>query len=184
MLQILEDGEITDAKGRKIDFKNTIIVLTSNIGAKKLTEKAAPIGFSANNSDLEKAAEDFEAMKEDILKDLKDHFRPEFLNRIDKVVVFKALTNDNIKGIVKMHLDRLQQRLKPKSIDLVSSEGALDILAKIGYDPKYGARPVRRAIQDLVEDPLTTKYLEGKFKDGDHVKLIKKGDKLELVKNK
>lgn len=183
LLQILEDGELTDAKGRKVDFKNTIVILTSNIGAKKLTEKAAPIGFSTKNEELERAAEDFEAMKTEILKDLKDHFRPEFLNRIDKVIVFHALTNENIKQIVKLHLDYLQIRLKPKNLTLVVSPTALDVLAKVGYDPKYGARPVRRAIQDLVEDPLTAKYLEGIFKDGDSVHIVKKGDSIDLVKD-
>ena len=184
LLQILEDGELTDAKGRKIDFKNTIIILTSNIGAKKLTEKAAPIGFSSDSAEIEKATEDFEALKTDILKDLKDHFRPEFLNRIDKVVVFHALTSENIKEIVKLHLDYLENRISNKKLHLDVTPGALDLLAEAGYDSKYGARPVRRAIQDLVEDPLTVKYLDGEFADGDVVKIVKKGTKLELAKVK
>lgn len=182
LLQILEDGELTDAKGRKVDFRNTIIILTSNIGAKKLTEKAAPIGFSTKSSELTKAAEDFEAMKTEILKDLKDHFRPEFLNRIDKVVVFHALTNESIKEIVKLHLDRLQERLKSKNLIVEVTPTAMEILAKASYDPKYGARPVRRAIQEMIEDPLTAKYLEGMFKDGDTVKIVKKGETVDLVK--
>ncbi|MEK7085907.1 MAG: AAA family ATPase, partial [Patescibacteria group bacterium] len=182
LLQILEDGELTDAKGRKVDFKNTIIILTSNIGAKKLTEKAAPIGFSTKTEELERAAQDFDIMKEEILKDLKDHFRPEFLNRIDKVIVFHALTNANIKEIVKLHLNYLQDRLAQKRLTLDTTDTALDILAKASYDPKYGARPVRRAIQDMIEDPLTMKYLDGYFKDGDIVKIIKKGDGVDLLK--
>ncbi|MBI4232448.1 ATP-dependent Clp protease ATP-binding subunit, partial [Candidatus Peregrinibacteria bacterium] len=182
LLQILEDGELTDAKGRKVDFRNTIIVMTSNIGAKKLTEKAAPIGFSLKGEDLEKATEDFQAVKDDILVDLKEHFRPEFLNRIDKIVVFHALTHGNIKEIVKLHLDYLQDRLKEKNLKLNTSPGAIEFLAESGYDPKYGARPVRRALQDLVEDPLTAKYLDGKFKDGDEIKIVKKGDHIDLVK--
>lgn len=181
LLQILEDGELTDAKGRKVDFKNTIIVMTSNIGAKKLTEKAAPIGFG-RGEEIEKAEEDFEAMKDEILKELKDHFRPEFLNRVDKTVVFHALTNENIKEIVKLHLSYLQKRVKDKNLTLLTSPGALEALAKAGYDPKYGARPIRRALQDLVEDPLTTKYLEGVFKDGDTVQIVKKGDAVDLVR--
>ena len=182
LLQILEDGELTDAKGRKVDFRNTIIVLTSNIGAKKLTEKAAPIGFSTQSTELEKAAEDFEAVKIEILKDLKDHFRPEFLNRIDKTIVFRALTHENIEEIVKLHLGYLQERLKQKNLIIETTPTALEVLAAAGYDPKYGARPVRRAVQELVEDPLTVKYLEGYFKDGDVVKLVKKGDTIELLK--
>lgn len=184
LLQILEDGELTDAKGRKVDFRNTIIVLTSNIGAQKLTEKAAAIGFAMDDNHEKKAAQDFEAMKTEITKDLKDHFRPEFLNRIDKVVVFQALNHDSIKEIVKLNLSYLQTRLKKKNINLIPSAGALEILSKVGFDSRYGARPVRRAIQDLIEDPLTTKYLDGEFSEGDSVKLVKKGDKIELVKTK
>ncbi len=182
LLQILEDGELTDAKGRKVDFRNTIIVLTSNIGAKKLTEKAAPIGFSTQSSEIEKASEDFEAVKTEILKDLKDHFRPEFLNRIDKTVVFHALTHANIQEIVALHIGYLQNRLKAKNLTIETTPTAMEVLAKLGYDPKYGARPVRRAVQEFVEDPLTAKYLEGYFKDGDVVKIVKKGEGIELVK--
>ena len=123
-------------------------------------------------------------MKDDILADLKDHFRPEFLNRIDKVVVFHALTNSNIKSIVKLHLGHFQERLKRKNLNLVTSPGALDILAKASYDPQYGARPVRRTLQEMIEDPLTGKYLDGEFSDGDKVRILKKGDKIELVKSK
>lgn len=182
LLQILEDGELTDAKGRRVDFKNTIIVMTSNIGAKRLTEKAAPIGFSTKDELRSKAEEDFEAMKEDILKELKDHFRPEFLNRVDKVIVFHALTSEHIKEIVKLNLGYLQRRLEEKHITLTSSPGAVEVLAKAGYDPKFGARPIRRAIQELVEDPLTVKYLDGAFKDGDEIRLIKKGSKIDFEK--
>ena len=182
LLQILEDGQLTDAKGRKIDFRNTIIIMTSNIGAKLLTEKAAPIGFAAANGDTERLVQDFEHVKGDIMKDLKDHFRPEFLNRIDKVVVFHPLTHDNIKEIVKLHLNYLEDRLKSKNISLDCTNGALEALSKAGYNPKYGARPVRRAIQDLVEDPLTVKFLDGAFKEGDKVKIVKKADGVDLVK--
>jgi len=182
LLQILEDGELTDAKGRKVDFKNTVIIMTSNIGAKRLTEKAAPIGFSKTSADKVKAEEDFDAMRGEILTDLKDHFRPEFLNRIDKVVVFHALTDKNIRKIVKLHLGYLQDRISSKKLNLDVTDGALDVLSDAGYDPKYGARPVRRAIQDMVEDPLTGKFLDGFFKEGDTVKIVKKGKEVELLK--
>ncbi|MBT7736286.1 ATP-dependent Clp protease ATP-binding subunit [Candidatus Peregrinibacteria bacterium] len=184
LLQILEDGELTDAKGRKVDFKNTIIIMTSNIGAKRLTEKAAPIGFSKDSEEKVKAEEDFDAMKDEILNDLKDHFRPEFLNRIDKVVVFHALTNKNIREIVKLHLNYLENRLSSKKLQLDVTDGALDVLSKASYDPKYGARPVRRAVQDLIEDPLTGEFLDGNFKEGDVVKIVKKGSNVDLVKGK
>ncbi|MBD3360724.1 AAA domain-containing protein [Candidatus Peregrinibacteria bacterium] len=182
LLQILEDGELTDAKGRKVDFRNTIIIMTSNVGAKKLTEKAAPIGFSITTDEQKKAMDDFESLKEDILNDLKDKFQPEFLNRVDKIIVFHALTNGNIKDIVKLHLNYLQDRLDQKNITLNVTNGALDILSEASYDPKYGARPVRRAIQELIEDPLTAKFLDSEFKEGDKVKVLKKGKDLEIVK--
>lgn len=181
LLQILEDGELTDAKGRKVDFKNTIVVLTSNIGADKMTEMAAPIGFMSESDAKSKVESDFEGIKSDILKDLSKHFRPEFLNRIDKVVVFKALNHDDIKEIVKLHLNQLQDRLKGKSITIEPTTAAIDFLAEKGYDPKYGARPVRRAIQNLVEDPLTVKYLDGEITDGHNIKLSKKGEDLEFI---
>lgn len=184
LLQILEDGVLTDSKGRKIDFKNTIVILTSNIGADKLTEKAAPIGFSAKQDELKKAESDYEETKKDILKDLKDNFKPEFLNRIDKVIVFRALKHNDIKQIVKMHLDMLQERLKEKDITIEATPGVLEYLAKESYDPQYGARPVRRKIQDIVEDPLTQEFLENEFNQGDTVKLLMKKKKLVLEKKK
>lgn len=181
LLQILEDGELTDAKGRKVDFRNTVIIMTSNIGAKRLTDKAADIGFSDSNSDEDKALADFDHVKGDILRDLKDHFRPEFLNRVDKTIVFKGLTHNDIVKIVKIHLNKLRDRIASRNIKLTATKGAIDILAKAGFDPKFGARPVRRAIQELVEDPLTHKFLNGDFKDGDEIKLVKDGDRLDIV---
>ena len=183
LLQILEDGEITDAKGRKVDFKNTIIILTSNIGAERLTNQASKIGFSTSDEDSDKAIQDFDNVTTDILSDLKDHFRPEFLNRIDKVVVFKALTRKSILEIVKLHLGFLQKRLDHKGITLHPTKSAIEFLAEKGYDPKFGARPVRRAISQYVEDPLTEKFLDNDFKIGDSVKLVKNGDVLDVVLN-
>ena len=182
LLQILEDGVLTDSKGRKVDFKNTIVILTSNIGADKLTEKAAPIGFSEKNNELKAAEDEFDNTKKDILKDLKDNFKPEFLNRIDKVIVFKALKRGDIKEIVKLHVAMLQERLSVKKLTIEVSKSGLEYLADKGYDPKYGARPVRRAIQDLVEDPLTHKFLEGELEEGDEIKIDKKGDELTFTK--
>jgi len=184
LLQILEDGVLTDSKGRKVDFKNTIIVLTSNIGADKLTEKAAPIGFTQKSDDLKAAEDEYQNTKNDILNDLKENFKPEFLNRIDKTIVFRALTRINIKEIVKLHLEMLQNRLAPKKIKITTTPTGLNLLADKGYDPKYGARPVRRAIQEFVEDPLTNKFLEGKFKEGDTIQITKKGEDIELNKVK
>lgn len=181
LLQILEDGILTDAKGRQVDFKNTIIIMTSNLGADELTKKAGPIGFDLSNKELEEAAIDFEAAKEVIVKKLKDSVRPEFLNRVDKVIVFNALTHENIVEIVKLHIEKLQERLKEKNITLDPEKSALDLLAKVSYDPQYGARPVRRKVQDLVEDPLTEMIIQGKVKDGNTVRIRKKRDKDEIV---
>ncbi|PKL36808.1 ATP-dependent Clp protease ATP-binding subunit ClpC [Candidatus Peregrinibacteria bacterium HGW-Peregrinibacteria-1] len=184
LLQILEDGELTDAKGRKVDFSNTVIIMTSNIGAKRLTDKAAPIGFAESFDEQQQAEKDFERSKEAILEDLKKHFRPEFLNRVDKVVVFHALTHANLREIVKLNLNYLQDRLTQKSIKLDATSGALDALVLLGYDAAYGARPLRRAIQQYVEDPLTTRYLEGEFTEGDVIKLVKKGKEVDFMKSK
>lgn len=181
LLQILEDGVLTDGKGRKVDFKNTIIVMTSNIGAEKLTEKAGPIGFDIKENELRRAEDAFEEAKQAILEDLKQHFRPEFLNRIDKVIVFNALTHENVKEIVKLNVARLQKRLDAKNIKLELTEAGLDKLARESFDPKYGARPIRRKLQDLVEDPLTHKLLEGVFREGDTIKIDAKKGVIELT---
>ncbi len=152
LLQILEDGVLTDSKGRAIDFKNTTIVMTSNIGAKRLTETAAPLGFALSTNEQQAAEQSYEKIKENVLEDLKNHFRPEFLNRVDKVIVFKPLTNENIKEIVKLHVGYLEDRIKKKNISLDLTPGGLEVLAKLSYDPHYGARPVRRKLQEVVED--------------------------------
>jgi ATP-dependent Clp protease ATP-binding subunit ClpC len=182
LLQILEDGILTDSKGRKVDFSNTIVILTSNIGAEKLTKKAAPIGFEMKGDELKQAEEDYQETKMEILKELKENFKPEFLNRIDKTIVFRALTHENIKEIVKLHLEMLQNRLKPKNLSISLGAEALDFLAHASYDPEYGARPVRRKTQDLVEDPLTELFLEGQFKEGDSIKVTKEKEELAFKK--
>lgn len=182
LLQILEDGVLTDGRGRKVDFKNTIVILTSNIGARQLTESAGPVGFSLQPDELKRAEEAFEDKKEDIMKELKDHFRPEFLNRVDKIVIFRPLTHDNLKDIVTLLVKDLETRLKDKNIKISLSAGALDLLAKDSYDPDYGARPARRVIQDQIEDALAEKLLNGDFEEGDTIKIKKKGKGLEMTK--
>jgi ATP-dependent Clp protease ATP-binding subunit ClpC len=182
LLQILEDGELTDAKGRKVNFKNTIIIMTSNIGAEKLTEKASPMGFGLKSEELAEAEKDFDATKEDLLNSLKEKFRPEFLNRVDKLVVFRPLTHEHIKEIVELNVGYLQDRIGHRKLDIDLTSGGLEFLAKKSYDPAFGARPVRRAIQEFIEDPLTQKLIDGGFKDGDLVKVVKKGEGVDLVK--
>jgi len=184
LLQILEDGVLTDSKGRAIDFKNCIIIMTSNIGAKRLTERAAPIGFDLPVKEKEQAEQDYSRIKDEVLTELKETFRPELLNRIDKIVVFRPLSNDDIKGIVKLHIGFLQDRIKSKNFKLELTASGLDALAKVSYDPQYGARPVRRKIQELVEDVLTQRYLEGEFKDGDTIKITAENGKVTLRKSR
>jgi ATP-dependent Clp protease ATP-binding subunit ClpC len=184
LLQILEDGELTDSKGRKVDFKNTTVIMTSNIGAKRLTDQAAPIGFNIPHEEREQAEQDYERLKQDVLEELKNHFRPEFLNRIDKVIVFRPLTHEDIKEIVKLHIGYLEERLEGKKIKIELTPGGLELLAKESYDPKYGARPVRRKVQELVEDVLTQMFLDGDIKEGNTVKIVKKGTGIALQKAK
>ena len=182
MLQILEDGVLTDGKGRKVDFTNTIIVMTSNIGARKLTESAAPIGFHLNSEEMDKALQNFDHKREEVLKDLKKAFKPELINRIDNVIVFRPLTHESIRSIVKLHIAELAERISEKHISLELTDGALDELATLSTDPEYGARPVRRKVQELVEDPFAQGLLEDKFAEGDTVSIVKKGSSVELKK--
>ncbi len=181
LLQVLEDGYLTDAKGKKVDFTNTIVVMTSNLGAKQLTDEASKIGFDISGDKLKKAEEDFEDRKKQVLKELKDHFRPEFLNRIDKTIVFRPLTSENIEEVVKLQLNEFNDRLKDKGIAVDASPVAVSLLAKKSYDPQYGARPVRRKLQDLVEDPIAERILDGSFPPGTLIKIDCAKNKDELT---
>jgi len=176
LLQVLEDGCLTDAKGKKVDFRNAIIIMTSNLGAKALTQEASKIGFNLSVDKLKQAEEDFNDKKEQVLKEMKDHFRPEFLNRIDKTIVFRPLDNHAIQEIVKLQLNELNDRLKDKKITIEATPKAIELLAKLSYKPEYGARPVRRKIQDLIEDPIAERILEGDFREGSHIKIDRDGD--------
>jgi ATP-dependent Clp protease ATP-binding subunit ClpC len=162
LLQILEDGRLTDAQGRMVDFKNTVIIMTSNLGTADLRKKA--IGFTDDSDALS-----YEKMKEKVTDALKQHFRPEFLNRIDEVIVFHELTTDEVKLIVDLMLERVREQLQSQSLDLALSDAAKELLATEGYDPQLGARPLRRAIQRLLEDPLSEKVLFGEFSAGSTV---------------
>lgn len=181
LLQVFEDGYLTDAKGKKVDFRNTIIIMTSNIGAKQLTKEAGKIGFALSTDTLKEAEHNFDEKKEQVLKEMKDFFRPEFLNRIDKTIVFRPLTNESIQEIVKIHLEELNDRLAEKSIKVDVAPTAVELLAKLSYAPEYGARPVRRKIQDLIEDPIAEKILSGEFKSGNTIKIGCLSDKEEFT---
>ena len=174
LLQILEDGIVTDSQGRKVDFKNTIIVMTSNVGAKNITADAARLGFDGGDKD-EKESEEahFRRIRDAVMADLKRTFRPEFLNRIDEIIVFRQLTEDNIRQIARRMLDVTGARMAQQGITLEADDDAVAELARDGFDPQYGARPLRRAIQSMVEDAVAEKMLEGELKSGDtaHVRL-------------
>jgi len=161
LLQILEDGRLTDAQGRAVDFKNTIIIMTSNLGARDI-QKGVGIGFSAAQDD----DVTHEKMKEKVMEELKRSFRPEFLNRIDEVIVFHSLSREDVKAIVDLLIKRVREQLKTKDIDIELTDMAKNVLADKGYDPSLGARPLRRTIQRLVEDPLSEKILYKEFRPG------------------
>jgi ATP-dependent Clp protease ATP-binding subunit ClpC len=181
LLQILEDGVLTDGQGKQVDFTNTIIVMTSNIGADKLTKQAAKIGFKTHD---EASAEEtaYEEKRTEVLAELKDHFRPEFLNRIDHILVFNALNQQHIRKIVRMHLDELAQRLQEQGYGLRVDAKVIGVLGEKGFDPAYGARPVRRVIQDLIEDEIAEHILKGVFHEGDVIQVVKtSGDRFEFL---
>ncbi len=165
LLQILEDGVLTDSQGRRVDFKNTVIIMTSNIGARLITEKRVSFGFSSESQ----KDEDQSATREKIMAELKNAFRPEFLNRIDDTIVFKKLEKEEIVLIAGKMLEGLKKRVAELNITVDFEPSVLEKLAETGFDPVYGARPLRRAIQNSVEDLLSEKILDGTVKNGDHV---------------
>jgi ATP-dependent Clp protease ATP-binding subunit ClpC len=180
LLQILEDGYLTDAKGLKVDFRNTIVIMTSNVGASRLNREVK-LGFAATNRSEEKELEsEHQKNVEFILDDLKKQFKPEFLNRLDKVIVFRALAHQSIKKIVNLQLSELQKRLSQKNITLKVTEAAKSLLVEKGYDLDNGARPLRRVIQNMIEDHLANGILSGEFEEGDTISVLKEGKDLKL----
>ena len=166
LLQILEDGQLSDAKGRRVDFRNCIIIMTSNLGARQLQTNSS-LGFRAmGNTDAARAESSYELMKEKVAVELKANFRPEFLNRIDATVVFRSLTVDEIRQIVDLMLQRVREQLRAQQMLLEVTQAAKDHIIKMGYDPAYGARPLRRVIQNTIEDVLAEHLLLGKYEPG------------------
>ena len=179
LLQILEDGVLTDGQGRHVDFKNTIIIMTSNIGAQKITGNGRKsLGFAEGEANT--AERTFEQIKEDVLSELKTAVRPEFLNRIDDIIVFNRLSEDEIAQIADGMLRKVAERMQEMGITMDWTDAAKKHLAKAGFDPVYGARPLRRAVTNEVEDLVAEESLEGKIKSGDHVTLDAEDDKLTL----
>lgn len=176
LLQILEEGMVTDSMGRKIDFRNTIIILTSNVGASTV-KRQSTLGFNAMTAD----EGDFDTMKEKITEEAKRTFKPEFLNRLDELVVFHMLEKPDLSRIVDLEISKLAKRLKEKSIALELSDTSRDLLITKGYDPSYGARPMRRAVERYLEDPLAEALLRGDIKAGDVVEVIRRDNSDELL---
>ena len=183
LLQLLDDGRITDSQGRTVDFKNTVIVMTSNIGARSLTAMGGKLGFSAEVRDSDPDAEKkFETAREQVMAELRQTFRPEFLNRIDDIIVFRPLTEEDIREVARRMLKTVSARMETMGIHLDASDEAVAELAKEGFDPKYGARPLRRAIQSKVEDAVAEKMLDGTLKAGDTAKLTVENNQLFVSK--
>jgi len=168
LLQIMEEGHLSDAKGRKVDFRNAIIVMTSNIGA-DVIRKGSTLGFALKRDEATEEKQSYEDMRKKLNESLKRAFRPEFINRLDATVIFRALNKEDIQKIVKLELDKVSLRLKDHDLILTASPEALGVLAEIGYDAEFGARPLKRVIQQKVEDPLSDKLLSGEFHQGDAI---------------
>jgi ATP-dependent Clp protease ATP-binding subunit ClpC len=163
LLQIMDDGRLTDSQGRQVDFRNTIVIMTSNLGGEFINKTKSSIGFVESIQE----EKEYEAMKTSVLEEVKRTFRPEFLNRLDEVVVFHQLTKVQIKSIIDILMNDMRKRLKERRLTLLLSEAAQDFLVDEGFNPVYGARPLKRAIQKYVEDPLSEELLRGRFQEGD-----------------
>jgi ATP-dependent Clp protease ATP-binding subunit ClpC len=179
LLQIFDDGHLTDAKGRRVDFRNSIIAMTSNIGA-ELIRRDMTLGFATHTDEAKNRQVEYDKMKEKVLGELKKTFRPEFLNRITSVVVFHSLSKDQIRLIVDLMLSVVTKSLAEKSIGLEITDAARDFIGEKGYDPTFGARPLRRVIQTEVEDKLSEALLRGEFRSGDTLKIDYDGEKIVI----
>jgi len=175
LLQILEDGRLTDAQGRTVNFKNTVIIMTSNVGARLITEKKT-LGFGGVEEGDKEA--EYERVKKEVLSELKKSFKPEFLNRIDEIIVFHSLSEDEIRQIVEIMIKQVEERLVSQDIKIEVTKEAKDLIVKTGFDATYGARPLRRAVQNLIEDKLAEEILDGKVKPGSTVKITEKDGKI------
>ena len=169
LLQVLDDGRLTDGQGRTVDFRNTVIVMTSNLGSDLIQRMAGE--------------ENYERMKSAVMDVVGGHFRPEFINRIDEVVVFHPLARDQIHGIANIQLDGLRRRLAERDLKIELTAEALDLLVVAGYDPVYGARPLKRAIQQRLENPLAQRILGGGYMPGDVIHVAVEGDALTFSKS-
>ncbi|MBI3320105.1 MAG: ATP-dependent Clp protease ATP-binding subunit, partial [Candidatus Omnitrophica bacterium] len=174
LLQVLEDGRLTDSFGRKVDFRNTVLIMTSNLGA-ELLKKQGSLGFAPAKSEVT-----FEKMREQLLDEVKRAFKPEFLNRIDEVIVFQPLTKDDLVKIVELEINFVRERLREQQITLELDQSAKDFILEKGFDPVFGARPLKRVIQRYLEDPLAEEVIARRFKAGSPIRVFRKDDRLEF----
>jgi ATP-dependent Clp protease ATP-binding subunit ClpB len=176
LLQVLDDGRLTDGQGRTVDFKNTIVIMTSNLGSQNIQE------YFAKSKVQRLKAEGKSELETEIMMELKRHFRPEFLNRVDDVIIFQSLDESEIERIVDIQLEKLKKRLAQQQLTLDVDSAAKKLLAAEGYDPQFGARPLKRAVQEHILNPLSMRLLEGDFKPGDRIKVTAKNDELVFEK--
>jgi ATP-dependent Clp protease ATP-binding subunit ClpC len=177
LLQILDNGRLTDSKGKLVNFKNAIIIMTSNVGS-EYAKAISNMGFIVSAEELKEREED---MKSQIMESLRDNFRPEFLNRVDEIVIFHPLTQKDIEEIVGIQIAEVEKRLGEKKITLMVDPAAKRYLAKEGFDPEFGARPLKRTIQKLILDALADKIIRGELKDGGKVKVNFKANSLVFI---
>jgi ATP-dependent Clp protease ATP-binding subunit ClpC len=168
LLQIMEEGHLSDARGRRVDFRNALIVMTSNVGA-DMIKRQTSLGFSLKRDEQVEEKMAYQDMRKKLMESLKRVFRPEFINRVDAIIVFRALSKEDIKQIVQLEIRKVAERLEEHSIVINTTQPALELLAEQGYDPEMGARPLKRVIQQKVEDRLSDALLSGDFEDGDMV---------------
>jgi ATP-dependent Clp protease ATP-binding subunit ClpA len=171
MLQVLDDGRLTDGQGRTVNFKNTVIIMTSNVGS-GIIHESGPIGFSVNAKSGK-----HEDVRKRLLDALRQTFRPEFLNRVDDIIVFNPLSHEHLSEIIEIQLGRVRSMLAQRGIHLELTQAAKDVVMADGYDPNYGARPLKRSIQRLIQDPLALELLEGKYLAGDTITVDADADK-------
>jgi ATP-dependent Clp protease ATP-binding subunit ClpB len=169
LLQVLDDGRLTDGHGRTVDFRNTVVIMTSNLGSQMIQEMAGE--------------ENYDRMKSSVMEIVGQHFRPEFVNRIDDIVVFHPLDREQLRNIARIQLRYLRERLQSRDMDLELSDAAVDKLAAVGFDPVYGARPLKRAIQTMIENPLAQEILSGKFTSGDVIRIDVENEELVFTKS-
>jgi ATP-dependent Clp protease ATP-binding subunit ClpC len=176
LLQVLDDGVLTDSSRRRVDFKNTVIIMTSNLGGRQIVSGGRHLGFKQ----AEGAAQQFQAIKSTVQDELKRAFNPEFLNRVDDVIVFHALSRDDMRNIVGILLGQVKERLRVQDIHLETTTEALELLIERGFDSTLGARPLKRAIQRLLEDPFAEFILRGQLPAGTTIRVARKGDELDF----